>query len=107
MKKNNKITIVEDFLLKVDASTKSVEWLDARITEVTKQIDDLEEKETRLFKTFPNKRKALVKELRNLYSRADIERKTLDSLESQIIKFIQDFKNEKEIEKKKIKRKKT
>jgi hypothetical protein len=47
-----------------------------------------------------------MQELDNLINRAKVEKKTLDTLESTIIKFIEDFQNEKEIEKKKIKRKK-
>lgn len=93
-------------MLKADVSIKSVDWLETRVNEVIRKIDELDQKEARLFKSFPNKRQALMQELDNLINRAKVEKKTLDTLESTIIKFIEDFQNEKEIEKKKIKRKK-
>lgn len=93
-------------MLKADVSIKSVDWLETRVNEVIRKIDELDQKEARLFKCFPNKRQALMQELDNLINRAKVEKKTLDTLESTIIKFIEDFQNEKEIKKKKIKRKK-
>lgn len=94
---------MEDFLRRANLAVESVSWLEKQVNYLVNKIDELDDQGADWNDELLKQKENLVKQLAANLKKVDLETKTIDSLEAEIVQFLS---NEKEKPKKKVNRKK-
>lgn len=105
--KKEKKEKMEDFLRRANLAIQSVSWLESQINFYCKKIDELDDQGADWNEDLSKQKEALIKQLASNLKRVDLETKTIDSLEAEIVQFLSNEKKNSKKPKKKINRKKS
>ena len=105
--KKEKKEKMEDFLRRANLAIQSVSWLESQVNILLQKIDKLDEQGADWNEDLSKQKEALIKQLASNLKRVDLETKTIDSLEAEIVQFLSNEKKKPKKPKKKINRKKS
>lgn len=105
--KREKKEKMEDFLMRASLAIESVSWLETQVNLLLQKIDNLDDQGADWNEDLSKQKEILIQQLASNLKRVDLETKTIDSLEAEIVQFISNEKKKPKKSKKKINRKKS